>query len=401
MPSFYDYIETCNSLALFGGTFDPIHNGHLAIAEEVYRLFHLNKLLFVPAGDPPHKFGEITNSKHRMQMILHAIAGYPQFDVSSYELNRMGKSYTIDTVNYYKSILPKKSKLYFILGADSLENITSWKNYEELLTACEFVCVTRPGESDTIKTVKRLAKRYDATIHLLDSINLQISSTEIRRRMNNGLSPNAYVQHRVLDYAKETGLYGFDLSLSNSRFEEIKHILAQEMSSHRFKHTLGTIIEAEKLAAHYGVNLTKARFAALLHDSAKEYSSAKKLFLCKEWNIPLDDTLLTAIDITHGMLGAESAKRNFNIQDEEILNAVRFHTTGRKNMSMLDKIIMLADYIEPYRQDYEPLEEIRKYAYIDINKALSIGINSTNNDLINSGRQVHVNALDALKDLGY
>ena len=184
-----------------------------------------------------------------------------------------------------------------------------------------------------------------------------------------------------------------------AHFKDSVESLRVRLSPKRFNHTMGVVEEAGKLAAHYGVDVEKARWAALLHDCAKEYSSHKKHTLCKLWRIELDDILLENIDITHSLLGAESARRDYLIDDETILQAIRYHTTGHKNMTLLDKVIMLADYIEPGRDNWGPLEEMRRLAQTNINKALILGVKATIKEEKSEGNPIHPWSIDALKTL--
>jgi len=198
------------------------------------------------------------------------------------------------------------------------------------------------------------------------------------------------------DYARLHGLYH---PITKDIYEMAKTTLQERLSAYRFNHTLGVVQVAERLAAHYGVDVQKARLAALLHDCAKEYSSDKKRALCQLWAVTLDNVLKNQIDITHSILGAESALRDFYVNDQEILQAIRYHTTGHKNMTLLDKIIMLADYIEPNREDYGPLADMRKLAFYSMDKALIIGLKDTIKEEEKNGKPIHPWSRDALKEL--
>ncbi len=171
------------------------------------------------------------------------------------------------------------------------------------------------------------------------------------------------------------------------------------MYTKRFVHTMGVVEAAEELARFYGADVKKARLAALLHDCAKEYSGDKKRALCIMWGIPLDEVSDKQISITHSFLGAESARRDFGVTDEEILQAIRLHTTGGRGMTMLDKVIMLADFIEPTRDYYYGLNEIRELAFKDINKALRFGIETTIKYNEEESRPIHPWGREALEEL--
>jgi nicotinate-nucleotide adenylyltransferase len=275
--------------------------------------------------------------------------------------------------------------------------ILTWQGAERLLTLCEFVAVQRPGYEMNADYIKNLREK-NAKIHLLEGPLLEISSTEIRKNIATGQPVNGLMPRESETYAQRHALF-HPPETPAERFQKAKEQLEQRLSPRRFKHTLGTITEAEKLANHYGADPEKARWAALLHDCAKEFSAGKKRYLCDKWGIQLDSVLTAHIDITHSLLGAESAKRDFFIDDEEILQAIRYHTIGHGKMTLLDKIIMLADYIEPYREDYHPLTEMRQLAYKNINKALLTGMKATNDEIKQRGHSVHPWSKNALREL--
>jgi nicotinate-nucleotide adenylyltransferase len=397
-----NYLERCDKLAVMGGTFDPIHYGHLAVAEAVMHEIKPRCILFMPGGQPPHKNSKpVTSAEHRYNMALSAICEYPCFDISRMEIDGEGFSYTVDTIKTLRDICPSDAEIYFILGADALMEILTWEGAERLLKLCKFVAVHRPGYEIDNACAENLRTNYGAEIHMLEGPNLNISGTEIRKRFSAGQPVGGLIPRIAEDYARINGLYGLpEPALTPERFEAVKTIIKNRLSPRRFNHTLGTVTESEKLAAHYGADVNKARWAALLHDCAKEYSADKKRRLCKLWGIELDSILSADIDIAHSMLGAESALRDFQVNDPEILQAISRHTIGQSKMSLLDKIIMLADYIEPYRdKSYPPLAAMRETAYKDIDKALLIGMKDTNEDLKKRGKPVHPWSDDVMKEL--
>jgi nicotinate-nucleotide adenylyltransferase len=380
---------------VLGGTFNPIHNGHLAIAEAVLYKFNPQKVLFVPCGIPPHKPNtHVIDGEHRYQMVLLATCEHPGFDASRLEILRGGTSYTIDTIKFLRSVCPPDATIYFVMGADSLDEILTWKDAHELLKLCEFIAVTRHGYKFQTDIAEHFQKTYGATIHLMEEPLLEISGSNIRERFNRGLPVRGLMPRPSEDYARRNNLYS-----SYNHFDWAMEQVKSRLSSKRFKHTLGVLEEAETLAKHYGADVEKARWAALLHDCAKQYSADKKRTLCNVWNLPLDEVLSAHISLAHGLIGAESAKRDFYIDDPEIMQAIKYHTTGHKKMTLLDKVIMLADYIEPYREDYTSLDEIRKYAYTNMDKALYIGTKGTIEDEKSKGNAIHHWSKDALKVL--
>lgn len=196
-------------IGIIGGTFDPIHNGHLLIAENSRKAFNLDKIIFMPAGIPPHKRDkDVSSNIHRYNMTLLAINNNDYFFLSPLELKKEGVSFTIDTIKYLNSIY-KDTEIYFILGSDSLFQIDTWKNYKELLTLCNFIVAARPNyNNEKLKaTVEDLNGLYNSSIHILEGPVLDISSSEIRERVRKGVSISYLVPESVEKYVYKHKLY--------------------------------------------------------------------------------------------------------------------------------------------------------------------------------------------------
>jgi nicotinate-nucleotide adenylyltransferase len=389
-----DRLEFCASIAVLGGTFDPVHYGHLAVADAVSAAYRPSRVLFVPAGVPPHKKISLTPFENRYHMAQLATASHPNFTVSRMEQERVGFSYTIDTIKTLKKICPLCADIFFILGADAAMGILEWKGAEELLTLCRFVVIPRNGvcKTELQAHIKKLQGGYNARFEWLDIAAPPVSGTEIRNRIMRGESVRYLLPPATADYIQRHRLYGY----SPPSYEACRQSLSNTLSVYRYTHTLGVVEASERLAAHYGADINKARTAALLHDCAKEYPPDKKRALCTAWDIPLDDILAANIDLTHGLLGAKAAERDYGVYDEEILQAIRYHTAGHAHMNMLDKIILLADFIEPARQDYPGLSDMRALAYTDMDAALLIGLRGVLADNKARGRSIHPWSLDAI-----
>lgn len=171
--------------------------------------------------------------------------------------------------------------------------------------------------------------------------------------------------------------------------DEMKQCVQKQVSRDRFKHTLGVVETARKLAAIYGEDIHKAMIAALLHDIAKEFSTAQKREFCQENHVVLDDYLKRNIHLIHGDIAAFIAREQCNVQDEDVLNAIANHTLGRKNMSDLEKIIYLADIIEPNRKPHSGLDELRKLAYTNLDDAMRVALHSNVAYLNGKNKEVH------------
>ena len=224
-------------IGLFGGTFNPIHVGHLRAIQEVQSRFALDKCYLIPASLPPHKeTGDVVDAKYRLEMIRLAVSEYSRLNsviISDVELKRSGPSYTVDTVNHFKSILPYNSRLYFILGIDAFLEIDTWKSYSDLFYLTAFIVITRPGGPRSIDTEGKLkckvledyiknkiSDKYKfsisqscfvhdekQTIFFVDIDSIDISSTEIRNLIKNGRSIKFFVPKKVEDFIITNGFY--------------------------------------------------------------------------------------------------------------------------------------------------------------------------------------------------
>ena len=377
-------------IAVMGGTFNPIHNGHLVAAEFVRQELGIERVIFIPTGNPPHKNTNPMYNEHRYLMTVLATVNNPHFEVSRLEIDRQGYTYTIDTITKLKKRCSADCKIYFISGADAILQILQWKEPEKLLSMCEFVAVTRPGNNikELEKTVSMLKDKYKGKITLIEIPALSISSTNIRHRILANKSIKYLLPSNVEDYIHKFSLYQAE-DITSKEIEKIKGKLHSILTSKRYKHTLGVAQEALQLAKRYNVDTYKAYLAGLLHDCAKCYTNKEKLELCKKYNINLDKFLLENPELIHSFLGAKIAELEYNITDFDILNAIAYHTTGRENMSILEKIVFIADYIEPNRDYFDGLDKIRELAYKNINTAIIFALENTMKYLKNRNIKLH------------
>lgn len=196
-------------IGLMGGTFDPVHYGHLVAAEDARYELNLAKVIFIPAGQPPHKAPEkVSAAAHRVAMVRLAIASNPNFELSTLEVERPGPSYTVDTVAAFRKLYPA-AELYFITGADAVAEILSWRKPEELLELCWLVAVTRPGYilDNLRERLAGLAGYLWRKIRVLPVPGVAVSSTEIRERVREGRPIRYLLPDEVAAYIKEKGLY--------------------------------------------------------------------------------------------------------------------------------------------------------------------------------------------------
>lgn len=197
-------------IAVMGGTFDPIHYGHLVTAEAVRHQYNIDQVLFVPTGHPPHKLDRsITDAQHRYLMSILATETNPHFFVSRIEIDRQGLTYTIDTIQELKEQYGQETEIYFITGADAFLEIFTWKRAEELLEICNFIAATRPEypKEDLIDSITKIEKNYRAKFSFIEVPALAISSSEIRTRVNSSEPIKYLLPEAVENYIEKYKLY--------------------------------------------------------------------------------------------------------------------------------------------------------------------------------------------------
>ena len=201
-------VDKKKRIGILGGTFNPIHLGHLMIAEMALEAFGLNRVIFVPAKEPPHKETDVIDAKHRLDMVQVAVLDNPNFVVSDVEMKRDGKSYTIDTLRYFREVYGENTEFFFIAGTDTIQSLPSWKYIEDLLDICEFIGAIRPGATDDIgETIEWVGQR-GSRIHILEVPEMKLSATDLRYRLRHGLSTRYMLPRLVYQYIKDHKMYG-------------------------------------------------------------------------------------------------------------------------------------------------------------------------------------------------
>jgi nicotinate-nucleotide adenylyltransferase len=199
-------------IGIMGGTFDPVHIGHLFIAEAARDAFQLDRIIFIPTGDPPHKKGiHLAPGEDRINMLKAAVAGNPAFQVDAMEVTREGTTYTVDTLKELRSRYSQEDKvsLYFIIGGDTLMELNTWKSFETVAGLCSFIVYGRPGyrEEELEREAQKLSKAYGADIHFAEGPFLEISSRYLRHRLVNNQTIRYLVPEAVENYIKDRQLY--------------------------------------------------------------------------------------------------------------------------------------------------------------------------------------------------
>lgn len=393
-------------IGIYGGTFNPPHLGHVTAARAVTELLKLDKLLLVPAGLPPHKdlpAGSPTPDQ-RLEMTRLAadqtgLAG--KVEVLDLEVHREGKSYTSDTLKALKARYPD-DELWLLMGTDMFLTLQAWHAPEEILSLAGIAAFGRTeADTEELFAPQRdyLYKTYpQARIFTLTIPGVvDVSSTELREQLAKGggghLLPPA-----VYGYILRNGLYGTHADLKHLPFSQLRPVALSYLKYQRIPHVLGTEQEAIRLAERYGADAEKARVAALLHDCTKKLNMEQQLELCRRYGIELDELEQKALKLLHAKTGAAVARDVFGV-DEDIYSAIWWHTTGHGDMTPLEKIIYLADYIEPSR-NFPGVDKLRRACYKDLDEGLLLGLEMTIQEMTDMGNPVHratIEARDALR----
>lgn len=371
MKSNTDSADTKNlcKIGILGGTFDPIHNGHLMIAKEAMLEYNLSEIFLIPTGISYMKNG-VTDSYFRYEMTKLAAQEVSGFIADDVEIKREGNTYTCDTIQYFKEQYPC-AKIYFIIGTDSLFSIEKWRNVNYIFDNCTILCATRT-EDDSIEQTKsaelqkaaELTPKFGADILFIHCKPMDISSTEIRnfRKEHPDAKPDSLlIPDSIADYIYRHNLY-------DEYTEEIHQHLKQTLKPKRFIHTMGVVDTATKLALKWGCSLVNARLAALLHDCAKYLHADVKLDLCAKYGVSVSDIEQSNTELLHAKAGAIVAYETYHIMQTDVLSAIYYHTTGKPSMTLTEQIIFVADYIEPGRHHSDKLPLYRELAMEDINK---------------------------------
>lgn len=195
-------------IGIFGGSFNPIHIGHLIIAEAAWREFKLEKIIFIPTGDTPNKNMNHIDKMDRFKMVKLAICDNDHFSISSIEIKRSGPSYTVDTIHEIQKELPEAYQLYFIAGTDAVADLPHWRYNRELLNSCHFICASRRGSREEMeRSVNYFGELGKRKIHFLKTPELEISSTILREWIYHGYSVKYMIPDSVIQYINKYKLY--------------------------------------------------------------------------------------------------------------------------------------------------------------------------------------------------
>ena len=386
------------NIGIYGGTFDPPHWGHITAARAAMEQLGLDKLVLIPDRVPPHKAlpEGSASPEQRLEMATLAAAELgKRAEVSDRELRRSGPSYTSDTLAELREEYPEDT-LWLLMGSDMFLSLQTWHAPEEIMALARIAPFSREAEDESAAFAaqqSRLERAYGAQIQIVQNPEVrELSSTEVRAALAAGRGSDL-LPPAVYGYVLREHLYGTHKALTGLTPDELRPIALSYLKPKRMPHVLGTEQEAVRLVRRYGGDETQARIAALLHDCTKKLDMAQQLALCEKYGIMLDELEQKALKLLHSKTGAAIARDVFGVEDA-VYDAILYHTTGKPDMTRLEKIIYLADYIEPTR-DFPGVDELRKTVYEDMDKGLLMGLTMTIQEMEEMGNPVHHLTRDA------
>lgn len=378
-------------IGILGGSFDPVHRGHIAAAISILDAEYVDRLLVLPSGRPGYKTCS-ASAEDRWKMLVAACSCDKRLVPSRLELDRAGTSYTIDTLLSVHKEYPD-AKLFYIIGSDTLMTLRHWLRVDEVFRLCTFLVI--PREED-ITSCRNEISRFSAaggSFRLVPFSPVRISSSAIRSALSAGGLPEE-LNPAVLEYCLCKGLYGSPEKLEHAD-RWIDNLFAA-LKPKRFAHSLSVARTSAVLADRFGEDPLKAEQAGLLHDCAKCLPLKEMQRIAVENRLTDDPDVLSSDALLHSIAGACLAEKQYGMKDPEVLEAIRFHNTGYPGMSRLAMCVCLADYMEPLRESFPVLEEVRSLARVSLEKALLLSLESTVNYVLSKGWYLYPRTCDTV-----
>lgn len=381
-------------MGLFGGTFDPIHKGHVSMALRLAQALDLDGVVLMPTFVPPHKIKEnMASAQHRLAMCRLAAEEHPILSVSDLELQRGGASFTVDTLSALCEQHPD-TQWYLLVGADMFTTLHTWHRFADIADMAVLCTIARAG-TDTAKLKEYAASlTADGIRCCVDECPVEpFSSTQVRERVAAEESVSEMVGEAIARYICDNGLYRQDEGMKRQTADEqYIEIIRSRLSDYRFHHSLCVAQEAKRLALLYGADPAKAYTAGILHDIMKDTDKEAQLQILADFGATLDEVEKQSPMLWHARSGEVFLRNILGVDDEDILSAVRYHTTGRAGMSRLEQVLFTADFTSADR-NYPDVAVIRALADISLQKAIRYGVEYTIRDLQSKGAVVHPDTL--------
>jgi len=383
-------------IGIYGGTYNPPHIGHMRAAERGVSALNLEKLLIIPTCISPNKQQPegIATPEQRLQMLKLCFRGKEKIQVSDLELRRGGVSYTYETLEQLKKIYPDKELVLFV-GTDMFLSLHNWKCPEKIFQLARIGVFYR-GHKDEKRLIleqKEELEQLGAKISLVENPVTEISSTDLRRMLQFDCAEE-FLLPEVAELISREKIYGEINALKNLPEPELEAAVVSLLKPNRVAHVLGCRDTAVALAKRWGADPVAAARAALLHDITKALDGPLQLTLCRSYGIILSNFSEANPKTLHALTGSLVADRIFG-ESEAVINAIASHTTGKADMNTLEKIIYVADYMEPNR-NFPGVEPLRKLAYSDLDGALKLGLEMTLETLKEQGREISPESRQAL-----
>ena len=383
-------------IGIYGGTFNPVHTGHVSAARSAVTALGLSKLLMIPTFISPHKplpEGSPT-AQQRLEILRSSVLCEDKIEVSDLELRRGGPSYTYETVLQLRQEYPD-AELVLLMGTDMFLTFHTWRHPEKILNDASLGVFYRGlrDEKAAIEKQKTFLEEQGATVYLVENGITEISSTNLRRMLVFGCA-DRFLPPEAAAYIREHGLYGTNADLHGLSEDRLQQTVVGLLKPNRVAHVLACKETAVALAQHWGADPTDAARAGLLQDITKALDGPLQLNLCQAYDITLSEFSKENTKTPHALTGSLVAERIFG-ENQAVVSAIRSHTTGKANMNLLEKIIYVADYMEPNR-DFPGVDRLRQLAFTDIDKALKLGLEMTLSMLREQGREISQESQQAL-----
>lgn len=387
-------------MGLFGGTFDPIHKGHISMALRMAEALKLDGVVLMPTFVPPHKIKEnMADAEHRLAMCRLAAQSHPQLAVSDLELRRGGASFTVDTLSALCEQHPD-TRWYLLVGADMFTTLRTWHRFGDIARMAVLCTIAREGTDTSQLTAYARALQADGIDCYVEETPVEpYSSTQIRERIRAGESWTDLVEPTVAQYICENRLYcSADGMRRQTTDEQYIEIIRRRLSDYRFHHSLCVAEEAKRLALLHGADPAKAYTAGILHDIMKDTDVTAQQRILLDYGVELDEIEERSPTLWHARSGEVFLRNILGVTDEEILSAVRYHTTGRAGMSLLEQVVFTADFTSADR-NYPDVAVIRALADQSLSAAIRYGTEYTIRDLESRGRAVHPDTIAVYQEI--
>ena len=385
-------------IGVYGGSYNPPHTGHVLAASELIQALTLDRLLIVPAATPPHKTlptGSPT-PEQRLELCRAAFSALPQAEVCNLELRREGKSYTVDTLTALKEQSPA-DELFLIMGTDMLLTFRSWREPARIASLAA-LAVMRRNEDDALwaevcAEAKTIERELSAKVILVENRCIAVSSTTVRRLI--ALGAPDYLTASTEELIRRNGWYLSGAALKGLPFEQLRKVSLELHDEKRRAHVIGTAETAELLARRWGADPVAARRAGILHDITKALGPREQLHLVARYGMALTTMQRENPKLLHAKTGAVIAREVFG-ESDAVYEAIWWHTTGRPEMTTLEKILYIADYMEPNRC-FPGVELLRELVQTNLDAAVYHGLDQSVTYLLEQGRTVDPDSLEGWK----